>query len=523
MYRLLGRLETGDLSELFRAEHDDQPVVVKLFHSRTTDAAYARVVADVAKQLRPVSHRGIAQVHRVGLAGTRLAIVREGFGRFTLGQALIRLNTREVILPPAVALSVMLELLEAVEAGHQAGVMHGALTPGNVLLAENGAVGVADFGALAALQASATLRRAFAGKGRGSYRAPELAASSSATVASDVFALGALMYELLTLREASSGAPALSVRRERLVAPSRLVRTLNGRIDAAVMRALETDPHRRFASCEAFSTEVRAYLATNGGVPSAADRQNFVGALFPKDVVLGALGPVPFDTFEISDITGVLELDAELAEVASRRPFSSDRAATEPEIAVAPWDAGPAAIASEPAPASQHARVAIREPKPALLQREPVAREEPKDETPHQTIEDDISHAGPRPARRTIASPTTPDGVSPTRRIAPLAAGVLIIVAVFAALLWASRGPPQSNGCYQAPAAGAAYVQLRGAPIGAEVEIDDLRVCTNPASRIGVAPGLRHITVTHPKTGRRSETSAQLEPGKQVSISVVFK
>ena len=109
MYRLLGRLETGDLSELFRAEVDGQPVVVKLFHARTTDAAYAKVVADAAIHLRPVSHRGIAKVLRVGLTGTRLAVVRDGFGRYTLGQALIRLNTREVHLPPAVALSVMVE------------------------------------------------------------------------------------------------------------------------------------------------------------------------------------------------------------------------------------------------------------------------------------------------------------------------------------------------------------------------------------------------------------------------------
>lgn len=540
MYRLLGRLETGDLSELFRAEVDGQPVVVKLFHARTTDAAYAKVVADAAIHLRPVSHRGIAKVLRVGLTGTRLAVVRDGFGRYTLGQALIRLNTREVHLPPAVALSVMVELLEAVEAAHGVGVIHGAITPGNVLLAEDGAVGVSDFGALAALQASPSLRRAFAGKGRGSYRAPELGANEAATVASDVFALGALMYELLTMREASSGNSQLAVRRERIPVPSRVVRTLNSRIDGVVMRALETDPNRRFGSCAAFSGEVREYLASSGGVPSQDDRRKFVDALFPKDVVLGALGPVPFEQFEISDITGVLAIEAELSEVATRAPFSSDRVETEPEVPVVPWDVPPPAVLAEPSRAEPQshgepveARTSgdgPRTPKqPRTSHGEPVeprAPEAPPGDAPPARTDEEISHTGPRPDHQSRAAPTDTDHpslASRLARIAPFVVGTFIVGAVATALVWASRAPPESNGCHQPPpAAGAAYLML-GAPIGSEVQIDGLRVCTNPANRLVLAPGDRRIRVTHLKTGQVYEASTHFEAGKTVKVTAVFK
>src|SRR5262245_34509566 len=96
-YRLTGRLEAGDLAELFRAEREDGagpiPVVVKLFHPRTTDPAYAAEIAAVEQKLAGAFHSGIAHVIDIGLVKQRLAIVREDKGGFTLGQALQRLNT----------------------------------------------------------------------------------------------------------------------------------------------------------------------------------------------------------------------------------------------------------------------------------------------------------------------------------------------------------------------------------------------------------------------------------------------
>ena len=62
-YRLTGKLESGELAELYRAQRDDsQPVVVKLFHKNTSDQKYARVVADTARLLQAVFHPGISHV-----------------------------------------------------------------------------------------------------------------------------------------------------------------------------------------------------------------------------------------------------------------------------------------------------------------------------------------------------------------------------------------------------------------------------------------------------------------------------
>lgn len=329
MYRLVGRLEASELSELYRAERTDDgaQVVLKLFHPKTTDIAYARAIADTTQQLAGVTAPGVARVLQLGTLRRRLAIVREDLGRYTLGQALTRLNTREVVLPPAVAIAFVIELADTLVATHDRAVVHGAITPGNVLIGHDGRALITDFGALTALMASPSLQRVF-GRGRSSYRAPELLrANTAATVESDIYALGALAYELLTLKEASLGKDALATRQaEKLPPPSRMVRRLNARIDPIVMRALELTPARRFRTAAEFASALREFLVAQGGVPGRDDVRAFVEALFPKDVVVHALGPVPFaEPFELEDIAGVSDLvaDVELAEVTdARAPFS---------------------------------------------------------------------------------------------------------------------------------------------------------------------------------------------------------
>ncbi len=328
MYRLTGRLEQSQLADLFRGERVEanESVVLKLFHLKTSDAAYAKVVADVARQLQSVTHPGVARVLDVGMIDGHLAIVRQDTGKYTLGLALQRLNTREVHLPPALALTLILELLDAVGAAHAAGVVHGALTPGNIMLGADGRISVADFGALTALQASPALTKSFGPRGRGSYRAPELGPGEVPNVSSDLYALGAIAYEVLTLREASTGNSTVSTRSERLPPPSRLVRRLHSRIDPVIMRALETSPTRRYKTCAEFAEGLRDFLSASGGIPPREDLQKFVGELFPNEVQVSAMGPVPIErSFELTDISGVGSIEADAVEVDERASFSGGR------------------------------------------------------------------------------------------------------------------------------------------------------------------------------------------------------
>ena len=116
MYRLTGRLEQSQLADLFRGERTEasgpmeqrgqranESVVLKLFHLKTSDAAYAKVLADIARQLQGVTHGGVARVLDVGMIDGHLAIVRQDTGKYTLGLALQRLNTRGQDAPEMIA------------------------------------------------------------------------------------------------------------------------------------------------------------------------------------------------------------------------------------------------------------------------------------------------------------------------------------------------------------------------------------------------------------------------------------
>ncbi|WP_223632193.1 serine/threonine-protein kinase [Corallococcus sp. EGB] len=334
-YRLTGRTEAGDLAELYEALLlPTIPVAVKLFLPRTSDPAYARALAETVRMLQPVRHPGLLHVVDVGFVRQRLAVVREDAEGFTLGVALQRLNTKEVLLPPAVALSIVIQLLETVQLAHDAGVVHGAITPGNVLLARDGFPAICDFGALQALLAVPQLKRTFAHRGRSAYRAPEVTKGEAPTEASDVYSLGAIAYELLTLREAVVPGSGVSTRREALPPPSRLDRRINSRLDPAIMRALDPAPQRRFRSCGEFAQALRNFLSASGGLPGAEEVARFVAELFPNEVSLAAPGPVPFaEPFVLEPISGAemedLHAEEHEASIVQRAPYS--RAPTEQE------------------------------------------------------------------------------------------------------------------------------------------------------------------------------------------------
>jgi len=301
-YRLLGQIETGELADLYAARSDSgQALAVKLFHPNTSDVRYAQALADTARKLQAVASSGLARYVEFGLLKDRLAVVREDVDGVTLGHALQRLSTREVLLQPEVALALFIEILESVQPAHDAGVVHGALTPGNVLLGADGHPVVTDFGALSALQAVPALKRVFPARGRSAYRAPEVGRGEPPTEMSDLYSLGAIGYELLTLREAQLGPPGVSTRRDAPPPPSRVDRRLNARLDPILLRALEPIPSRRYRSSGEFSSAIRNFLANNGGMPLREDIQKAI-----RELSAGrpALGPAPFTDFTLVEVDG---------------------------------------------------------------------------------------------------------------------------------------------------------------------------------------------------------------------------
>ncbi len=302
-YRLTARIAAGPLADSFCAQRDESvAVVIKLFQAGTANGQYAKDVAEVAHKLRPYQIAGILQVVDIGFIAGRLAVVRQADDGCNLGQVLSRMTAWGITFPTPLALWILSELLDTVRRAHAAGVVHGGITPGNIFLCANGQPALCDFGALAALLGSPELKARFALTGRNSYRSREVERGEAATQQSDVFSLGAVGYQLLTLREVSAGrSDSGSPGGERSVGSQ-----IDQRLYPLLMKSMEAIPQLRYHSCADFAEGLQKYLAANHHSASRQALQKFLGDLFPEGVVLpSSEGSLPFgQAFSLEPIQG---------------------------------------------------------------------------------------------------------------------------------------------------------------------------------------------------------------------------
>ena len=156
--------------------------------------------------------------------------------------------------PPREAARLVETLAGAMAEAHRLGVVHRDLKPANILLTPDGTPKVADFGLAKLLNVESGLTRTDSVLGSPSYMAPEQAEGKTKQVgpAADVYALGAILYELLTGRPPFRGATVLEtleqVKTAEPVPPSRLVPGLPRDVETIALKCLQKDPDRRYAS-----------------------------------------------------------------------------------------------------------------------------------------------------------------------------------------------------------------------------------------------------------------------------------
>ncbi len=174
------------------------------------------------------------------------------------------------------------DLCDIVQYGHQNGVLHRDIKPSNILIGQDGSIKVIDFGvsscASGPLEPLTAATQAGDIVGTLAYMSPEQCGRDAQAVdaRSDVYALGAVLYEVLTqrpaldLREKSLAAAVQAVVESAPQLPSTTDPALRGDLDAIVMKALELDPARRYQTPQAIAEDLRAHLS---GFPVSARRQ----------------------------------------------------------------------------------------------------------------------------------------------------------------------------------------------------------------------------------------------------------
>jgi serine/threonine protein kinase len=263
-YRIVALLGKGGMGEVYRA--DDltlgQPVALKFLPPNVaTDADALERFRSEVRTARRVSHTNVCRVYDVGEAEGQTFLSME----YVDGEDLASLLRRIGRLPGDKALEIARQLCAGLAAAHREGVLHRDLKPANIMLDGRGRAVMTDFGL-------ATLAERVEGfdarSGTPAYMAPEQLSGHEATVRSDIYSLGLVLYEIFTGKrafDATTLAELVKQRSEKPISqPSTWVRDLDPAVERVILRCLDAEPHNRPTAALAVAA------ALPGGDPLAA-------------------------------------------------------------------------------------------------------------------------------------------------------------------------------------------------------------------------------------------------------------
>ncbi len=276
-YEILSELGRGGMGVVYKARHLrlNRLVALKMILSGIHAGPDERARFDAeARAIARMQHPNIVQVHESGIHEGTPFFSMEYCGGGTLAQQLER--TSSVPWSAERAAGLVRTLAVAVQAAHNHGIIHRDLKPGNVLLTEDGTPRIADFGLAKNLAVGenhplAGATRTGAILGTPSYMAPEQAQGQKTIgPACDIYALGAILYELLTgrppFKAATSLDTLLQVTNAEPVPPRRLEPSIPLDLETVCLKCLEKAPARRYSSAAALADDLGRFLA---GTPVA--------------------------------------------------------------------------------------------------------------------------------------------------------------------------------------------------------------------------------------------------------------
>jgi serine/threonine-protein kinase len=262
-YEMQGELGRGGMGVVYKAWHLrlGRPVALKMLlagpYARPDERARFLREAEAVAGLR---HPHVVQVYDAGELDGHPYFTMELVEGGSLAQKIAG-----VPQPARAAAALVAAVAGAVHAAHQSGIVHRDLKPANVLLAADGTPKVSDFGLARRLEDSDGLTLSGTPMGTPSYMAPEQARGDKGALgpATDVYALGAILYELLTgrppFRAETASATLQQVVADEPVPPARLNRQVPRDLETICLKCLQKGPPERYASAAALADDLRRF------------------------------------------------------------------------------------------------------------------------------------------------------------------------------------------------------------------------------------------------------------------------
>jgi serine/threonine protein kinase len=286
-YQLIAKLATGGMAEIFLARANGATkgnviVLKRILPHLAEDDHFVTMFRDEADLASRLDHKNICHVHAFGEISGTWFIAMEYLHGVPLSRMMTRLSKAGKMLDMRVVAGIIIQACEGLHAAHEArdekgqlmGVVHRDVSPPNIMVTSDGTVKLLDFGIAKARGANSRTRTGTV-KGKNAYMSPEQILGKPLDRRSDVFALGIVMYEMLSIKrlfhrdsdfltfKAITEEPIPDIRERRPDLPPGM--------RAALLQAMARDPNGRFDSALAFANALRNSVATLGGPASPTD------------------------------------------------------------------------------------------------------------------------------------------------------------------------------------------------------------------------------------------------------------
>jgi eukaryotic-like serine/threonine-protein kinase len=300
-YTLLNRIAVGGMAEIFLARQEglegfEKTICIKRIRPHlSSQANFVRMFLNEAKLAAQLNHPNIVQIYDLGRINDSYFIAMEFISGRDMSRIVPKAERANIPFPMIYALRIASSVCEGLYYAHTKtdafgntlNVVHRDVTPENILVSWDGTMKIVDFG-IAKANTQIEQTRAGEIKGKLSYMSPEQAMGKQLDARSDLFSLGAVLYEWVTGYKLFTGENEMAILRSiidgKIYPPSYFKEDVPEHVERILMKALEKDRERRYQSAWEMQFDIDTYLAGSEFTPSNIHLSNFLKQIFEDEI-----------------------------------------------------------------------------------------------------------------------------------------------------------------------------------------------------------------------------------------------